>query len=72
MALFNFHKNTFKHGIHPPESKDETRGLPIRQFPFSPVIILPMAQHIGVPSEIVVREGQEVVRGELLAKSGGY
>ena len=72
MALFNLHKNTFKHGIHPPESKDETRGLPIRQFPFSPVIILPMAQHIGAPSEIVVREGQEVVRGELLAKSGGY
>ncbi len=72
MALFNFHKNTFKHGIHPPESKDETKGLPIRQFPFAPVIILPMAQHIGAPSEIVVREGQEVHRGELLAKAGGY
>ncbi len=72
MALFNFHKNTFKHGIHPPESKDETNGLPIKQFPFSPVIILPMAQHIGAPSQIIVREGQEVHRGELLAKAGGY
>lgn len=72
MALFNLHKNTFKHGIHPPESKDETSGLPIRQFPFAPVIILPMAQHIGAPSEIVVREGQEVQRGQLLAKANGY
>lgn len=72
MAFFNLHKNTFKHGIHPPESKDETSGLPIRQFPFAPVIILPMAQHIGAPSEIVVREGQEVQRGQLLAKANGY
>ncbi len=72
MALFNLHKNTFKHGIHPPESKDETSGLPIRQFAFAPVIILPMVQHIGAPSEIVVREGQEVQRGQLLAKANGF
>jgi len=72
MAFFNFHKDTFKHGIHPPESKDETRSLAIKQFPFSPVIILPMAQHIGAPSQIIVREGQEVHRGQLLAKTGGY
>ncbi|MBO0330333.1 electron transport complex subunit RsxC [[Muricauda] lutisoli] len=72
MSLFNLHKDSFKHGIHPPESKDETSGLPIRQFPFAPLIILPMAQHIGAPSEIVVREGQEVQRGQLLAKANGY
>ncbi len=72
MGLLNFRKNTFKHGIHPPERKDETNGLPIRQFPFSPVIILPMVQHIGSPSEIIVREGQEVDRGQLLAKATGY
>lgn len=72
MTLFNFHKDTFKHGIHPPESKEETRGLPIRQFPFAPLIILPMEQHIGAPSQILVREGQEVHRGQLLAEAGGY
>lgn len=72
MGLLNFRKKTFKHGVHPPEHKDETNGLPIRQFPFAPVIILPLVQHIGAPSEVVVREGQEVVRGQLLAKAGGY
>lgn len=72
MGLFNHRKNTFKHGIHPPEHKSETNGLPIRQFPFAPVIILPMVQHIGSPSEILVREGQEVTRGQLLAKATGY
>ncbi|NND06834.1 MAG: electron transport complex subunit RsxC [Saprospiraceae bacterium] len=72
MAWFNFRNNSFKHGIHPPERKRSTNGLAIRQFPFSPVIILPMVQHIGAPSEIMVREGQEVMRGQLLAKAGGY
>ena len=73
MGLFPLYKkNTFKHGIHPPEHKEETNGSPIRQFPFAPLIILPMAQHIGAPSEIVIREGQEIARGQLLAKAGGY
>jgi len=72
MGLFNFQKNTFKHGVHPPEHKNETNGLPIRQFPFAQAIILPMAQHIGAPSQILVREGQEVNRGQLLAKATGY
>jgi len=72
MTLFNLHKNTFKNGIHPPEHKEETNGSPIRQFPFAPVIILPTVQHIGKPSRILVREGQEVVRGQLLAEADGY
>lgn len=63
---------SLKQGIHLPEHKDETCGLPIRQFPFTPLIILPMVQHAGAPSQIVVREGQEVERGQLLAAAGGY
>lgn len=72
MKWINKRNHTFKHGVHPPESKDETRGLPIRQFPFAPLIILPMAQHIGSPAEIIVEEKDEVGRGQLLAKSTGY
>ncbi len=70
--MWKLKRHTFRHGIHPPEHKEETRGLPIRQFPFAPLIILPLAQHIGAPSRPVVREGQEVVRGQLLAEAGGY
>ncbi len=72
MNIFNFRQNSFKHGVHPPEHKEDTSGLPIRQFAFAPVLILPMSQHLGAPSQPVVREGQEVVRGQLLAKAGGY
>lgn len=72
MTLNLFRRKTFRHGVHPPEHKDETNGLPIRQFPFAPVIILPMAQHIGAPSKVIVRQGQEVVRGQVLAEADGY
>ncbi|OHX64354.1 electron transport complex subunit RsxC [Flammeovirga pacifica] len=72
MKLFNFYKNTFKHGIHPPEFKDDTKDLPIKQFSFSPVFILPMEQHIGGPSELLVNEGQEVDRGQMIAKASGF
>ncbi len=65
-------KDSFKHGVHPPENKEETNKLPIRQFAFAPLIILPMQQHIGAPSKIIVREGQEVARGQPLAVADGY
>ena len=72
MGLFSLHSNTFKNGIHPPENKDDTKGLAIRQFPFADELIIPVAQHIGAPAEIIVREGQEVARGQIIAKAVGY
>ena len=51
---------TFRHGIHPPESKDETNGLAIRQFPFAPLLIIPVAQSMGKPPILEVEEGHEV------------
>jgi electron transport complex protein RnfC len=63
---------TFRHGIHPPESKDETSGLAIRQFPFSPLLIIPVAQSIGKPPILEVEEGHEVVRGQRMARADGF
>jgi electron transport complex protein RnfC len=65
-------KNTFRHGVHPPENKDETAGLPIRQFPFAPLLIVPLSQHLGKPAIPVVREGQEVIRGQTIAEPDGF
>lgn len=70
MRLLGF--KTFRHGVHPPESKDETSGLAIRQFPFAPLLIVPLVQHMGNPSIPVVEEGQEVARGERIAKPDGF
>ena len=63
---------TFRHGIHPPEAKDETSGLPIRQFPFAPLLVVPLVQHLGKPSLPVVREGERVARGQRIARFDGF
>ncbi len=63
---------TFRHGVHPPEAKDDTKGMPIRQFPFAPLLVVPLVQHAGRPSLAVVREGQEVARGQRIAKADGF
>ena len=63
---------SFRHGVHPPEMKDETSGSPIRQFPFAPVLVMPLVQHIGKPAVALVREGQEVTRGQCIARSDGF
>jgi len=63
---------TFRHGVHPPEAKEETAHLPIRQFPFAPLLVVPLQQHAGKPAVPVVREGQEVVRGQRIARPDGF
>jgi electron transport complex protein RnfC len=65
-------KNSFRHGVHPPEHKDETCHLAIRRFPFAPELIVPLSQHLGKPAKPIVREGQEVVRGQTIAEPDGF
>lgn len=64
--------STFPHGVHPPYHKEETEKEPIRRLPFASQMIIPLSQHFGAPSVPVVREGQEVVRGEPLGKANGF
>jgi len=66
------HKGTFSHGIHPAENKHFTENIPIRRLPFAPELVLPLSQHFGAPSDLIVHPGQEVVRGEPIAKAKGF
>jgi len=34
--------------------------------------VLPLSQHIGAPSKALVKAGERVLRGQLIAKPGGY
>jgi len=65
-------KDSFRHGVHPPEHKDDTSHLAIRRFPFAPVLIVPLSQHLGKPAIPVVREGEEVSRGQTIAEPDGF
>lgn len=65
--LFDFHG-----GIHPSEHKHESNQQPIRQLPLPPTLILPLKQHIGAPSKVLVQPGQQVLKGEKLAEADGF
>ncbi len=62
----------FKGGIHPTYHKDRTSSRSIKRLPFPTTLILPLDQHIGAPAEPIVRPGQEVHRGELIARADGF
>jgi len=59
-------------GVHVPEHKEQTAQIPIRRLPFPPLLIVPLSQHAGKPAKAIVREGQEVVRGEPIAEADGF
>ena len=59
-------------GIHPPGFKELSNGEPIAPAPLPELLVLPLQQHIGVPAEPVVRVGDRVLKGQVVAKAGGY
>ena len=63
---------SFRNGVHPPENKDLTSGIPSRRLPFPDEIVLPLSQHIGRPAEALVKPGDRVERGDVIAAASGY
>ena len=70
--LQRLRRASFPHGVHPADHKADTRDIAIRRLPFAPRLIVPLAQHIGAPAAPLVRVGQEVVRGEPIARAEGF
>ncbi len=60
-----------KGGIHPKENKI-TSSKKIKVMSTPKVVYVPIAQHIGIPSEIIVERKEKVIKGQVIAKSGGY
>ena len=63
---------SFSHGVHPEYFKHLTDAKPIEQMPFAETYVLPLGQHTGAPSKALVRKGQEVRRGQMIAEPGGF
>lgn len=72
MSLLSIFGKRLDRGVHVPEFKEQTCHLPIRRMPFPPMMVIPLSQHAGAPAVPIVREGQEVVRGEPIAKANGF
>ena len=62
----------FRHGVHPPEHKEQTEARKIRRLPFPDEIVLPMRQHAGKPARPIVRVGDEVERGDKVGEADGF
>ena len=60
-----------KGGIHPRDNK-LTSSKTIKKLPTPKVVYVPVSQHIGIPSTIVVERKEKVEIGQVIAKSGGY
>ncbi|HLV77378.1 MAG TPA: electron transport complex subunit RsxC [Marinobacter sp.] len=57
----------FSGGIHPPENKHQSTRRPIRDAGIPERLIVPLQQHLGEPSEIVVSIGDQVRKGQKIA-----
>jgi len=67
-------KFTFRGGIHPlhdaHEGKGATRNKPIRHF-VAKTVSIPMDMHIGAPSKPIVKAGDRVLMGQIIAEAVG-
>ncbi len=59
----------FHGGIHPPEQKTLTSDKPIKQLNLPKQLIIPLQQHIGREGELLVKVGEQVLKGQALTLS---
>lgn len=63
---------TFKPGgIHPPQEK-LTAGLPIVELPVPGELRVMLSQNIGAPAKPIVKAGDQVTRGEMIAEATAF
>ncbi|VGO23013.1 electron transport complex subunit RsxC [Pontiella sulfatireligans] len=62
----------FKGGVHPNDSKALSATKPIQEAPLLESYKVIMHQNIGGPPELVVKKGDTVKKGDLLAKASGF
>ncbi|HBC20936.1 MAG TPA: hypothetical protein DC009_02320, partial [Porphyromonadaceae bacterium] len=60
-----------KGGIHPDGSK-LTSEAAVAPIPMPAELALPLSQAIGAPSKPLVKAGDTVQRGQMIAEAGGF
>mgnify|MGYP000866138704 CR=1 FL=1 len=63
---------TFPGGVHPHDCKHYSKDSPVKELPLLQKVIIPLSQHVGAPSTPVVKVGDEVKSGQLIAEAAGY
>lgn len=65
-------KATFQGGIHPGDGKQFSRDIPFSVYEPKGDMVYPLSQHIGAPASPVVKKGDEVLAGQVIARSAGF
>lgn len=63
---------TFMGGTHPHDFKEFSKDAIIEEFPLPKKVIIQLSQHIGAPSKPIVKVGDEVKTGQVIAEAGGF
>lgn len=71
MGIANLKLFKIRGGVHPSANKDLTAGKKITPVSLSDRLYIPLQQHIGAPAAPVVKRGDKVLKGQLLANSQG-
>jgi electron transport complex protein RnfC len=74
-SVLNPHRQRLWHfhgGVHLPDEKDLSNGAPSVAAPLPKQLVVPLQQHIGAPSQPCVEVGEQVRKGQMLAKPQGY
>ncbi|WP_139815863.1 electron transport complex subunit RsxC, partial [Serratia proteamaculans] len=61
----------FDGGIHPPEMKTLSSGVPLRTAPLPDIFVIPLQQHLGPEGELCVKVGDPVLKGQPLTVGRG-
>ena len=65
-------KVTFQGGVHPSDQKQFSRDIPFSVYEPKGDLVFPVAQHIGAPASPVVKKGDEVLAGQIIAEATGF
>ena len=63
---------TFIGGVHPYEGKELSMDHPITELQPKGEMVFPLSQHIGAPAKPLVKVGDEVLVGQMIAEAGGF
>lgn len=63
---------SFRGGVHPDDRKRFTAAKPIEIAPLPPKVIIPTRQHIGAPCTPVVKVGDLVKKGQVIAEAQAF
>jgi len=62
----------FNGGVHPAQHKAESNTRPIVAAPVPPRLVVPLHQHIGSAAKPLVKVGDKVLKGQMIAAAEGY